>query len=318
MKSFNIKRSILKQDNSIYSKIEKYIFKLRNYLHKKSSLYKKLSVLYYLYLYPIRFKITYLKKANGKNVIFYPQKPHPMEILYKVFHMRGYKITNNPHAKSNIVISYEDITVRTNNDIRKYLNKSQTVINEYCLDISKKTVEKMFKKVFGYGLTINPQKYKNSYVKKSNLNAKHDGKIYTKLQTPKNGYVYQKVINNQLEDMILDFRVPYIMGTIPFVYLKYRPLKTRFSNTNSYVNLSTTKEIFSNSEIVKISKFCKLMGVDYAELDILRDGDNGKIYIADVNNTPSGPPNHIQKRDYWKALALISNTFLEKVERKIK
>ena len=28
------------------------------------------------------------------------------------------------------------------------------------------------------------------------------------------------------------------------------------------------------------------MGMDYGELDILRDNDNGKIYIVDANKTP--------------------------------
>lgn len=290
--------------------------KVRNYLYKKSSLYRKLSILFYLYCYPIPFKILYFKKTNWKNVFFYPHKPHPMEVLYKVFYLSGYRITNDPHMKADIIVNYEDTTVRTHNDIAKYLKGNEYVINRYCVDISKEKVEKMFREIFGYGLAINPQTYKGNYVKKSNFNAMHDGVVLTKPEKPERGYIYQRVVNNQIKDTVLDFRVPFIMGAIPFVYLKYRPVETRFSNTNRYAKISDTKDIFSQDEIAKIIEFCKLMGLDYGELDILRDSDNKRIYIMDVNNTPSGPPNHIQKEDYRKALSMIADTFLDRITKK--
>jgi len=280
--------------------LEEKLSQIRKFLHTNFYLYKKISIFYYLHIYPLPFKILYLNKADGKTVLFYPQKPHPMEVLYKVFHLKGYRITNDPNVKSDIVVNYEDTTVRTRNDITKYIDKNQYVLNQYCADISKKRVEMIFKKVFGYGLEINPQKYKGSYVRKSNLNAKHDGVILTKAQKPRKGFVYQKIINNQEKSMVVDFRAPFIIGVIPFVYLKYRPLKIRFSNTNMHI---------------KIYKFCKLMGADYGELDILRNKDDGNIYIIDVNNTPSGPPNHLDDTDSWKALNIIADTFMERVAK---
>lgn len=35
---------------------------------------------------------------------------------------------------------------------------------------------------------------------------------------------------------------------------------------------------------------CRIMGLDYGELDVLRDTEDGKLYVADVNNTPWDPP----------------------------
>lgn len=37
----------------------------------------------------------------------------------------------------------------------------------------------------------------------------------------------------------------------------------------------------------------KGIGLDFGELDIIRDNADGGIYIIDVNKTPWGPPNHI-------------------------
>ena len=43
---------------------------------------------------------------------------------------------------------------------------------------------------------------------------------------------------------------------------------------------------FSNYEIEKIDKFVELFGIDYGELDLLRDNRNKLIYIVDVAVTP--------------------------------
>jgi len=49
--------------------------------------------------------------------------------------------------------------------------------------------------------------------------------------------------------------------------------------------------------------------LDYGELDVLRDNDNGKIYIVDVSNTPWGPPNNISNKEGKIALIKLADTF---------
>lgn len=51
------------------------------------------------------------------------------------------------------------------------------------------------------------------------------------------------------------------------------------------------------------------MGLDWGELDILRNKDDGRAYIVDVNNTPAGPPNHLSKEDKERALQQLATTF---------
>ena len=50
-------------------------------------------------------------------------------------------------------------------------------------------------------------------------------------------------------------------------------------------------------ELNKIHRFCAKIGMDYGEVDVLRDRDDGRIYIVDANNTPSGPPSPISDSD---------------------
>lgn len=37
-------------------------------------------------------------------------------------------------------------------------------------------------------------------------------------------------------------------------------------------------------------RLCRALGLDYGELDVLRDVEDGKLYVVDVNNTPWAPP----------------------------
>jgi hypothetical protein len=53
------------------------------------------------------------------------------------------------------------------------------------------------------------------------------------------------------------------------------------------------------------------MGLDYGELDVLRDLGDRRIYVVDVNPTPDGPPNHIGAADSEIALARMADAFNE-------
>jgi len=100
-------------------------------------------------------------------------------------------------------------------------------------------------------------------------------------------------------------RIPVICGKIPFAYKKYRPIETRFSNTNARAELVDKSAVISADEEAKILAFCRKQGVDYAELDVLRDNDTQKLYVVDVNPTPWGPPNHLDYYAKGKAINLL-------------
>ena len=70
------------------------------------------------------------------------------------------------------------------------------------------------------------------------------------------------------------------------------------------------KTVLSLDEQEKITWFCKLLKVDYAELDVLRDNDSKLIYIVDVNPTPWGPPNHLEKHKVKESKQKLFDAFL--------
>jgi hypothetical protein len=211
------------------------------------------------------------------------------------------------------MISWQDLTFDSI-DVKKYITNSfkhtkknipTCMINFGLCDISKETVGKTNKLVFGYDLDINPEIYTGKCVEKSIFNATHDGRI---IQCPitnndiLNDKVYSILINNEKNGFVYDHRMIYMREILNLFYLKKRPIGSRFSNTNSSVSIELTKNFFTTSEIDKINKFCNEMKVDYAEIDVLRDNSSGAIYIVDISRTPAGPPNGLPSR--FKAFAV--------------
>ncbi len=160
---------------------------------------------------------------------------------------------------------------------------------------------------------IDPLSYKGKCVKKSNLNGRRDGRIIDcPVEKPQEGFVYQMLIDNTAGDFLVrDIRVPLLGENIPLVYLKYRSISDRFGDTTHRSEISRLNDNFSRAEVEKIILFCKQMGLDYGELDILRNKDDGKIYVVDVNNTPSGPPTNISGKEGRKALRILAKAFEE-------
>jgi hypothetical protein len=57
--------------------------------------------------------------------------------------------------------------------------------------------------------------------------------------------------------------------------------------------------------------YCRKIGLEYGEIDILRSDEDGKIYIIDVNNTPWWPPNKLSDIDRNIALNMMWNALIQ-------
>jgi hypothetical protein len=67
----------------------------------------------------------------------------------------------------------------------------------------------------------------------------------------------------------------------------------------------------SEQECQDIIMYCRRIGLEYGEIDILRSDDDGKIYIIDVNNTPWWPPNKLGDIDRNIALNMMWNSLIQ-------
>ena len=255
-----------------------------------------------------------------KTVLFYPERPAKDAVAYQLCALLGYAITTNPRRRFEAAVKWLDATFSDAATLRT-IPAANHLINAASLDISKSTVGKVFAEVFGYPLTINPAEFHGKIVEKSDQNAAHDGHVLDGPLAPENirpGCVYQKMIDNAAvpEGLVLDYRLPVFGGTVPLVFLKYRPLETRFSDVNNFrAELAAPGAVFSPAELQKIVLLARKMGVDYGELDVLRDKD-GRLYVVDVNHTPHGPPKVLAENETKRALEIMAAAFARLLELK--
>ena len=236
-------------------------------------------------------------------IYFYPHVPHPYSVVYRVLHQLGITIKNGiPKLQGQaICFWWKDDTFVEAPD-------AQYFINARCLNISKEYVDIVHQKIFHYSLAVDPFKYTGRMVVKSNSNGEHDGFIVKgPVSQVNNGSVYQRVIDNRPKDQpitVFDIRVVIFSGKPKLCYVKYRPIYSRFSNTNSVVHIVSIDDVLTKNELNQVENFCNEIGLDYGEIDIVRDAEDKKVYILDVNKTPLGPPNGLTPEDYKLALDL--------------
>lgn len=301
------------RSNNIFSRlkeiIEKYlplglIAVLKDYKYKFLNVYR--SYKYNLSFVERKEPIAVLKNllattakifnSKRKTVLFYPNFPYWKATIYQLCLFLGYDVINNPEKPFDVAIYWKRYATFFPKDptVIRLSSQNKIVLNKDCRDVSKTYIDRAFLEVFGYGTVIDPLTYQGQCVAKSDLNAQHDGKIINcPIASKKSGIIYQKLIDNEVEKgKVVDFRVPIFKQTIPVVY---RYLKKNLNDEQRFfgypslisVEAIAATEIFSKEEINLILKFCQKIGLDYGEIDVLKDEGDKRIYIIDANNTPS-------------------------------
>jgi hypothetical protein len=279
-------------------------------------LYIRCREFYYRHIFPIYYLLLACKVAmrNGcksGTILTDPEMPSSKQVLFRLLHVLGYRLTNKKIAGPAAVIFYHDTTFPGHDDYLAELSKQYRIMNYRCGDISKARVTALFERAFGYPLAIDPEAWSGRCVKKSDLNTTHDGEVITcPIESREEGFIYQKLINNQVSDEVTyDIRTPVYGGAIPFVYYKYYRLQNRFIRKAFTAEIVETYDAFSPEEVRRIAAFCNEMGLDYGELDILRDRDDGSIYIVDANTTPGDLPVALSKAGRKRAQQRLALAF---------
>ena len=91
------------------------------------------------------------------------------------------------------------------------------------------------------------------------------------------------------------------------IYAHSALARDRFaSGANLRVVARDPADVFSEAEMARIAAFNAAMGLDWGTLDILRDVDDGRIYIVDVNKTDVGPVLQLSMRDKLRSTRTIA------------
>jgi hypothetical protein len=254
----------------------------------------------------IRYKTVFLARrmAGHRGTLYFSpaQTPPHGSAIYKLCHELGLTMA---HGINSPAIFWPTSEL-------PYRHARLDLINGTCIDIDKTTVVRLFVEAFGYNYSVDPRSCQGPYVRKSNINGMHDGVVFRQPSPPESEYVYQRLINNSVGNgTVEDLRLIYIDGLLDFAYCKVRPISDRFSNTNKSASLVSTSDIMSADEHKRVSRLCAGIGLQYGELDVLRDRDDRCLYVVDVNRTPWGPPNGLPLKESRKAVKAMATAFKE-------
>lgn len=255
-------------------------------------------------------------KTPVGEALFYPELPKKKSALSATFQSLGYHIHKDPEQPADFMISWEDATFKE--DVSKQFPAMKNSWNVGCTDIGKTVTDEVFQEVFSYSTRVDPTTHQGKMLEKSEINALHEARVIKgPISKPKEGYIYQLVLNNQVKGYLYeDVRVTYINGEIPFCYLNYRLKGKRFSNKKFSAKLVEKSTVITKDEELLIRSFCQQMKVDYAEMDCIRNRDDRKLYIIDVNTTAFGPANGLRYEDKMEGLRLYQEALQRQLKKK--
>ncbi len=282
------------------------------------SLFRARTPLKALIGYRSRFVRLWIRNGfRARTILFHPEYPHKKTILFKICREAGFNISTRPDRPFDLAIAWENVTWRDMNPDLDRIAAGERVLNLHCRDISKSHLGEVFDRVFGYPLTLDPTAHTGECAKKNDRNASKSGEIvHCPVEAREEGFAYHRLVRSDCGDGLLEeIRVPVIDGLIPMVFIKHKAADDRFRTNWLDVTELEAREVFSEPEIEKIGEFCRAFDLDYGELDVLRDVDDGRIYIVDANNTPWGPPRILPERHrrdiVRRQTALFIQSFME-------
>ncbi len=258
-------------------------------------------------------RVSAQQHGQPQFVLVYPDWPSKRASIMAYATALGYAVTNREdtadryRGQVRIQLAFDDRTEKR--------QAQPGFWNGHCLDISKSTLDRHHHDVFGYGVNVHPRTHSGPMLEKSEGNAVHDGR---EIEGPlaaaevQPGKVYQRIIDNRTESGLFeDLRVVVINGQVPVVYRKRKSGEVRYTNETVEVDLAASpKTVLSEEEMVQIASISTKMRADFAELDILRDRQDGRIYCVDLNPTPYGPPAGLSKGQKAQATMLIQHALI--------
>ncbi len=228
------------------------------------------------------------------SIYFYPHQPASFHMVDFLRQRSGWDLAKHPEMADWCVFHQDSTTISLPvND--PWGEASTGWINGRCRDISKRAVERTFQAVFGYPLAVDPLTHQGVCLRKSNLNCVKDAVVLSCPIPPgslDDQYAYERLIDSTVPGLGTRELRAYVVGGD--VISVRRRIRRDWLNTTGRLDTTTLDDtivvpasVFSPQEMEQISTFCLAMGLDFGALDIIRDKNDERIYIVDVNNTPS-------------------------------
>jgi hypothetical protein len=248
------------------------------------------------------------RRPSGLKLYFTPAPPRPWYIAWAACVWAGIGFAAKPED-ADAAFYFKDQTWG-----RAEPQPRLRVLNGTCTDISKSRVAAVFEDVFGYPLALDPTTWEGIAVEKGEKNGVHDGRLVQCPTARQPGKTYQRLIETGDGIWAQDLRTPCVGGRPVLVFVKGKLAAERFSIQNKTVTVKRPDEVYSDTEIAAITRFCFAMGLDWGGLDILREKISGRLYVVDVNKTDTGPAVILSWKDRIQVTSLLANALKELVQ----
>jgi hypothetical protein len=261
------------------------------------------------------FAVLAAKPEPGARflVAFHPDRARPWYMVWAAARLAGGRMTTD-FTRADLVMHFEDASVSRNPPPR--VKTGAAMVNFGCVDITKSQVSTVFAGAFGYGLAVDPATHTGPMVEKSEDNGAHDGRVVHGPAARLPGKTYQRLVDNRIpgDERVEDLRTPIADGRPVIVFRKQRETARRFANANASVTMCPPETVFSAEELARLSVFAQRLGLDWGGLDVLRDREEGRLYIVDANKTDMGPPTALPLADKMHAARLLARAFRDMFE----
>lgn len=225
------------------------------------------------------------QRPDAPTINFYPMRPGPNASFAYILRRLGARVGDEPTG--GILVVAWDTGTWFSETARARL--ADDALNRGCVDISKSTVDRVWADVAGYSIAVDPVTTDGPLVVKPDENAVRGGRVVNgPLREARRGFVYQRLIDTRVGDRVLQIRPVVIASSIVLVYEKWRPYPLYFQGPELTLP-RTVEDFFTGHEAALLLRFAAAIGLDYGELDVVRDAADARIYVVDANRTPVRP-----------------------------
>jgi hypothetical protein len=190
-----------------------------------------------------------------------------------------------------------------------------SALNRRCSDISKTTVDRCWSEVSGHSVSVDPLTWNGPLVVKPVVNGVRGGRILDgPLAARRMRMVYQRLVDCRLDGRVHTLRPIVFEGRMLVVYEKWRAAADWFSGPEEVV-VRQPDDVLSRAEQEQLLRFVEALGMDYGELDVVRDNATGLIYAIDANRTPI-TPRGLRQGDMDAAFGPLAEALAGRIERR--
>ena len=216
------------------------------------------------------------------RIAYHPQPAGPWYTLPLALMGTGVRTVRRV-ADADVVMAFDD---RTRGSDPEPPSEGPR-LNGRITDISKTHVADVFARCFGYPLAVDPTAHAGPMVEKSDINGVHDGRIvHGPLDAPRPGMVYQRLIDTTCRPGVTEeLRCTCVGGRVSVAVRKEKADAARFAARYLSTQPVDAATVLSETERARIAGFLDAMGLDVGSIDVLRDRDDGRVYVVDVNKT---------------------------------